>query len=453
MKFDTQTIIVIVIVLMIGIAIGYLIGCKLCGGKCPVPKDSEIISDGNLKSVKVSGTLQTGDSVEGTESMVEGGDITCFSNNGLEIVSVTVKDPYNKLASMTLEPVYFEGGAVKSGLTKEQKELIKQALKFVVNTMFKLIYDQQSLQSMAEALLNKNIKLPKQTEPICRAQQFDMIAGFRNAAFGNGLMYKVMVVFRDETDITEIVIKLGEAIRGSLFMGVKGISSMVKWLNGVNQMFADLYNNKDKFSATVLITILLTGLVGIIIKSFQKRTKAFAMWFKQTTNEEIIAFSSLMLFIEQTINTTLGFTAKATAAAGKLTKSNKLMNAKEKLEALHVGIGQWSWDVLFRELIPELLTVCTSATQAENIISAILTRNPEVVLPSQKLKEICERLRKPAAGEDDDGMDFLFDPGADENANKSDVAIPEAPKAETSTDIPVANGSSSGSGSNAAMGI
>ena len=209
MNVDTQTIIVIVIVLMIGIALGYLIGCKLCCAKCPVPKDSEIISDSNLKSVKVSGTLQTGDSVNGgldTEAMVEGGDITCFSNTGLEIVSVTVRDPYNKLASMTLEPVYFEGGAMKSGLTKEQKELIKQALKFVINTMFKLIYDQSSLQSMAEAMLNETIKLPKRNGLISRAMQFDMIVGFRGADIKHGLMCNIMTVFKTETDMTEIVI-------------------------------------------------------------------------------------------------------------------------------------------------------------------------------------------------------------------------------------------------------
>lgn len=426
MNFDTQTIIVIVIVLMIGIAMGYIIGLKFCGSKCQSPKDSEIISNGNLKSIKVSGTLQTGDSVEGgvdVESRVEGGDITCFGGNGLEIVAVTVRDPYNQLAVMTLEPVYFEGGAPPKGLTKEQKEMIKTALKFVINTMFKLIYDQESLQYMAEALLKKNIKLPKQNEPISRAMQFDMIAGFRNAKYGSGLMTKVMEVFKEETDMTEIVLKLVSVIRGAVFTGVKGLGSMISWLRGVNQMFSDLYNNKDKFSATMLITILLTGLISVIMKSFNKRVKAFAMWFKQTTPAEITAFSSLMLFIENMINTTLGVSSKI---ASKVKKDSSVA---ERIDALKVGIGNWDWGVLFRELIPELLTVCTSATQAENIISAILTKNSQVILPSDKLRQICANLRKSGA-DDGDGMEFIFDPDAGENANETVVEVPAAPKAE-----------------------
>lgn len=436
MNFDAATIITIIVVLMVGILIGHCICCHRCG-KCPF---ACLFGKGDETTIKANGDVKVEIQSDEThppqteseqaaedaeiEAKVAGGDITCFNPKGLEIVSVTVRDPYNQLSQMETLTIRAEGQV--GGMTKQQKEMMKEVLKFTINTFFALMYDQKSLGRMANAMLAETIKLQNGSN-ISRAQQFDLILFGRKANYGSGLMVQLMKVFQkadeNSTGITDVVLELGEVIRSTVFVGAP--QRLVGWLTSLNSMLMGLYNDKDKFSSSVLITTFLSALVGMLITSFSRQSGALAKWFKQTTNEEISAFTSLMIFIENSINSTLDATGKLGNALGKISKSEKLMSAKERMFMLHVGIGNWDWGVLFRELIPGLLTVCKTASQAENIISAILMRNPKVLLPKDDtvdFVDICKRLRTTSSGEEDDGMEFF---AVDEPVNEVPVAVPK----------------------------
>lgn len=361
MKFDAQTVIVVIIVLMVGVAVGYFIGCKLCN-KCPVPKDTEVIQDGNLKSIKVAGTLQTGDGVEGgadVEAISEGGNLGYLQSEGLEVVSVTVRDPNNKLESMLeMDSVYF-GGAPVGGLTPQQKEMLKKTIKFLVDTVFSLFYDQESLQLFAKALLDAK-------NGMSRAEKFDKIIRARM-----GFLKLIAMAFLNNTNVTDLTLEIVSIVKSRMLKGPAGFKTLVSSITAMVKKFQSLTSTKQKITAAATLSFAFTGLVSTLISSFSDSTKELAIWFRETTEEEVYALETFIQFVEGAL---VGVTNLGISAA------NAALRGRKVIDQVGTRLSDCDWGVFTRELIPQLLDNAATATDVNTYITAALTGDTSVIV-------------------------------------------------------------------------
>lgn len=386
---NTGNTLVGILMLILGICIGYIIAIKtVCKQQTDklnelyTPQGSDTTTNNNdgttvfnngSTTMPARGILQIGDGLkvvdpEDENELYAGGNTNCKE---YEVVSVTVRDPNGELRKMdSTNEICMEGAAIK-------KEQVMKIVISIVDIVVTVCIGLEPITNVAVVMLEvQETVINGVVVNTCRAEIFDSIIGSKGRRGSSmGFMKSLMDVIYANKDkppskFTQAIVEFFKKYFGisnpmKLAMKLKDIAVLAKELiKDINiKSTGNAETDKDKKSKYIMGKIL-GKVMKVIIVSYKDKLNELATWFSQATGEEVDALYLISDTIVDIVDLLTKIGSSIAGQISKLSKSGKAQNVADALNEAKLNPDAIKWEIVLRSLIPMLLQFCANASGA-----------------------------------------------------------------------------------------